>query len=141
MTLILDPAAPKQDTSTAQVVDKLPPQPRPVRHEPLGFRFPRNGKNDARSKDGDRCGMTRAKVEKRIHTLRREDGAVLKIGQMLRVGTSHRTAMNDRSRRLGRRVACWLRFGRHRERRRSAMIARQYASERGWQLGLARYSA
>jgi len=47
-----------------------------------------NGKNDARSKDGDHCGMTRAKVEKRIHTLRREDGAVLKIGQMLRVGTS-----------------------------------------------------
>jgi len=69
-------------------VDKLPPQPTAVRHEPLGSASRGNGKNDARSKDEDRCGMTRAKVEKRIHTLRREDGAVLKIGQMLRVGTS-----------------------------------------------------
>ncbi len=39
--------------------------------------------------------MTRAKVEKRIHTLRREDGAVLKIGQKLRVGTS--TYSDERS--------------------------------------------
>ena len=69
-------------------MDKLLPQPTAVRHEPLEFRFPWQRKNDAQSKDEDRCGMTRAKAGKRIHALRREDGAVLKIGQMLRVGPS-----------------------------------------------------
>jgi hypothetical protein len=37
--------------------------------------------------------MTRAKVEKRIHTLRREDGVVLKIGQM-QGRHQRRTALN-----------------------------------------------
>ena len=60
-----------------------------------------NGKNDARSKGEDRCGITRAKVESKSIPLRREDGAVHKIG--IRCSGSAPAQC-----RLGRRLACWL---------------------------------
>jgi hypothetical protein len=47
-----------------------------------------NRKDDERSKDEQRWGLSRAELEKRILSLRKGGMGVLKIGRTLGVGTS-----------------------------------------------------
>ena len=59
-----------------------------ARAKAAGVQFGRgNRKDDSRSKDEERCGMSRAELEKRILSLHKGGMGILKIGRTLGVGS------------------------------------------------------